>query len=264
MLVASGRVVGFSQMGEANQRIMKISSINVAVGIGVALLAVASMCTVSAQGLDTQADKNSWEEINFEFNSSVLVDGFPSLLRLSELLQANPTYKVKIEGHTDRVGTDAYNQQLGLARATAVRDYLVKYGARAAQIDTASRGRTTLKYGPGKAGVSATDEARWMDRRVALTVTDAQGRTVGAGGAGDAIQALAKAAADCCNEVLHRLDKLDTLERMLKDLADQNAGLRDQLAALKQEQDAMRDQQGRGAAFGRQWRERCSEWPSLE
>ena len=171
----------------------------------------------------------------------MLVDGFPSLLRLSELLQANPAYKVKIEGHTDRIGTDTYNQRLGLARATAVRDFLVKYGARAAQIEVSSRGKTTLKYGPGKPGLTVPDEVRWMERRVALTVTDAQGRTVGAGGAGDAIQALAKAAADCCNEVLHRLDKLDTLERMLKDLADQNAGLKDQIAALKAEQDAMRD-----------------------
>ena len=222
--------------------IMKISRIPVVLSVGVALLAIGSLRSVSAQGLDTQADKNGWEEINFEFNSSVLVDGFPSLLRLGELLQANPMYKVRIEGHTDRIGTDAYNQRLGLARATAVRDFLVKYGARPAQIEVGSRGKTTLKYGPGKAGVAATDEARWMDRRVALTVTDAQGAVVGAGGAGDAIQALAKAAQDCCNEILHRLDKLDTLERMLKDLADQNAGLKNQLDGMKQEQDALRDE----------------------
>jgi outer membrane protein OmpA-like peptidoglycan-associated protein len=235
--------------------IMKISRLQVVLAVGAAMLAVSSMRTVSAQGLDTQADKNSWEEINFDFNSSVLVDGFPSLLRLGELLQANPMYKVRIEGHTDRVGTDAYNQRLGLARATTVRDFLVKYGARPAQIEVTSRGKTTLKYGPGKPGRAVPDEVRWMDRRVALTVTDAQGRTVGAGGAGDAIQALAKAAADCCNEVLHRLDKLDTLERMLKDLTDQNAGLKDQLNALKQEQDALRDQvaglrNGAGGAGG--------------
>ena len=48
---------------------------------------------VSAQGLDTRASKDDWEEINYEFNSSVLVDGFPSLLRQEELLQKNPGYK---------------------------------------------------------------------------------------------------------------------------------------------------------------------------
>ncbi len=63
--------------------------------------------TVSAQGIDTRASKDDWEEINFDFNSSVLVDGFPSLLRIAELLQMNPTFKVKVEGHTDRIGSNA-------------------------------------------------------------------------------------------------------------------------------------------------------------
>src|SRR5271163_2527535 len=71
---------------------------------------------VSAQGLDTKASANDWEEINFEYNSSVLVDGFPSLLRLSELLQKNPGYRVRIEGHTDTIGDTTYNNKLGLAR----------------------------------------------------------------------------------------------------------------------------------------------------
>src|SRR6266853_6437550 len=82
--------------------------------------------SVYAQGLDTQATKDDWEEINFDYNSSVLVDGFPSLLRLSELLQKNPGYKVKVEGHTDTIGNTAYNEKLGMARASAVRDFLVK------------------------------------------------------------------------------------------------------------------------------------------
>ncbi len=70
---------------------------------------------------------------------------------------------------------------------------------------------------------------------------DAQGRTVGAGGAGDAIRAIQAQPAsapnnDCCNEVLKRLDKLDDIAKMLKDLADQNAALRQELAGLKQNQ----------------------------
>ena len=54
------------------------------------------------RGWTQKRRQDDWEEINFEFNSSVLVDGFPSLLRLAELLQKNPGYKVKVEGHTDR------------------------------------------------------------------------------------------------------------------------------------------------------------------
>jgi hypothetical protein len=198
---------------------------------------------MSAQGLETRVSRDEWEEINFEFNSSVLVDGFPSLLRLAELLQANPAFKVKVEGHTDVIGTKNYNEKLGLARATTVRDFLMKYGVKTNQIEISSRGFDAPRGGvKGKEQFEKTDEARWMNRRVALTVTDAQGRTVSAGGAGDAIRAIqpAQQAADCCNEVLRRLDKLDTLERMLKDLADQNNGLKNELAGLKQNQDALK------------------------
>jgi len=195
------------------------------------------------QGIDTQATKDDWEEINFDYNSSVLVDGFPSLLRLSELLQKNSGYKVRIEGHTDTIGDSSYNNKLGMARASAVRDFLIKYGARPAQIEVSSRGKLDPKYAGQKEAYVRTDEARWMNRRVALTVLDDQGRTVGAGGAGDAIRAMQPAAtaglADCCSEVLKRLDKLDAIERMLMDLADQNKKLADEVARLRQNQDTM-------------------------
>src|SRR6476660_1580839 len=207
------------------------------------------------QGIDTQATKDDWEEINFDYNSSVLVDGFPSLLRLSELLQKNPGYKVKIEGHTDTIGDSAYNNKLGLARASAARDFLVKYGARAGQIEVSSRGKLDPKYAGEKSTYVRTDEARWMNRRVALTVLDDQGRTVGAGGAGDAIRAIqpppaTAGLADCCSEVLKRLDKLDAIERMLMDLADQNKKLQDELAGLRKNQQDLdnRVTQGNAAA----------------
>src|SRR5580704_12677789 len=113
-----------------------------------ALLAVLPLVAVGvcAQGLDTKASKDDWEEINFEFNSSVLVDGFPSLLRIAELLQKNPGYKVTVEGHTDKLGSNGYNDKLALARATTVRDFLVKYGARPGQIEVRSRGKVDPKY----------------------------------------------------------------------------------------------------------------------
>jgi hypothetical protein len=216
------------------------------------MLLMLAAAGVWAQGLNTPpgVTKDDWEEINFEFNSSVLVDGFPSLLRLGELLQKNPGYKVKVEGHTDVIGNKTYNEKLGLARANAVRDFLVKYGAQANQIDVGTEGKDNPKYPGQKSTFEKTDEARWMNRRVALTVTDAQGRTVSAGGPGDAIRAIAQPAPapaatnpDCCNEVLKRLDKLDDIAKMLKDLGDQNADLRKQLADLKAAQDAMKQGQ---------------------
>ena len=87
------------------------------------LAMMASLCTslLWSQGLDTDANKDDWEEVNFEFDSSILTDGYPSLLRLAELLSEQPDYKVTLEGNTDFRGPDAYNQGLGQRRAETVR-----------------------------------------------------------------------------------------------------------------------------------------------
>jgi len=205
------------------------------------LLAVLPLVAVgvSAQGLDTKATANDWEEINFEFNSSVLVDGYPSLLRVAELLQKHPGYKVRIEGHTDVIGGGPYNEKLGQARADAVRDFLVKYGAAAGQVSTGTRGKVDPKYPGQKPVFTKTDEARWMNRRVVLTVMNDSGGVVGAGGPGDVIRGMEPpkgGMTDCCAEVLKRLDKLDDIARLLKDLADQNAQLKKDIADLKNNQ----------------------------
>lgn len=207
-------------------------------------LAVATLgaIAISAQGLDTSASKDDWEEINFEFNSSVLSDGYPSLLRLAELLQKNPGYHVRLEGHTDDIGGGQYNDKLGLARADTIRDFLVKYGARSSQIEVGTRGKVDPKYPGQKPAYSRTDVPRWMNRRVVMTVTDDQGRTVSAAGVGEAIRAIEPKQAgmtDCCSEVLKRLDKLDDIAKMLQGLQDQNAQLRRDLDAMKQQQQVL-------------------------
>ncbi len=189
------------------------------------------------QGLTTNATKDDWEEINFEFDYSTLTDGFPSLLRLAELLQKNPSFKVKVEGHTDQKGSNEYNDKLARARANTVRDFLVKYGARASQIETAGYGKRRLKVN------DAAPPARFMNRRVVLTVTDGQGRVIGAGGVGDAIRGIEGAQMkDCCSEVLKKLDKLDEIVAMLKDLKAENAKLRDEIAGLRNAQSGLKSE----------------------
>ena len=85
--------------------------------------------------------KDDWEEINFEFKSSILSDGYPSLLRLADLLGQHRDYKVKVTGHTDYVGSGAYNDKLAQKRADAVKAFLVKYGVTDSQITTAGDGK---------------------------------------------------------------------------------------------------------------------------
>ena len=59
--------------------------------------------TLFAQGLQTSATKDDWEEINFEFNSSILSDGYPTLLRLAELLQQHRDYRIKVEENQGKI-----------------------------------------------------------------------------------------------------------------------------------------------------------------
>ena len=74
--------------------------------------------------VNTRATKDDWEEINFEFNSSILTDGFPTLLWLADFLRANPDYRVMVTGNTDYIGGVPYNDRLALARANVVKEFL--------------------------------------------------------------------------------------------------------------------------------------------
>jgi len=203
----------------------------------VALNAFVLQAGMFAQGLTALGSKDDWEEINFEFNSHILSDGYPSLLRLAELLNQHPDYKVKVEGHTDWVGSDKFNQKLATSRAQTVRDFIVKYGARPDQIEIVSRGKRDPKVD------NRTKEGRFINRRVVLTVTDAQGKIISAGGVGDAIKAINELASkqeDCCQAILKKLDKLDEILALLKNLKDENDRLKRDVADLKQAQAGIR------------------------
>ena len=197
------------------------------VGLLTILLAVAG---AFAQGNVTSASKDDWEEVNFEFNSAVLSDGYPSLLRLAEVLKANPGYRVKVEGHTDWVGSPQYNEKLAAARANTVREFLVKYGALSAQVQVAGFGKAKPKVD------NRSKEGRFMNRRVELTLSDAQGRVIGAGGVGDILKALnelAKKQEECCSQILKKLDKLDDILAAIRDLKSENDRLKQDVADLK-------------------------------
>jgi len=204
--------------------------------VRLALLCLAVAGLVLSQGINTTASPDDWEEINFEFDSDILVDGFPSLLRLADLLNQNPDYRVALVGHADYLGSDQYNDDLAMRRGNAVGEFLQKYGARADQITVSGRGEQDPRIN------AQTDEARFMNRRVQMTVTDGQGRIVSAGGVGDAIDALEQLAQqqeDCCNAILGELTKLDQILAALEDLKNDNAALRDELAALRDAQSGL-------------------------
>jgi hypothetical protein len=181
------------------------------------LLAGFATGMIFAQGNDTTASKDDWEEINFEVRSSTLSDGYPSLLRLADLLKQQPGYRVKLVGHGDPGQSARLADKLGAERANAVKAFLVKYGASPNQINVETQGNRSPKVS------GRSPEARFMSRRVEATVTDPSGKVVGEGSVGDAITTLQKRLADeqarnkgCCDDLLKKLDKLDEIAAMLQ------------------------------------------------
>ena len=87
------------------------------------------------------------------------------LARVSGILSSHPGLKLEVEGHTDSVGTDEYNQGLSERRAESVRSYLVQQ-----RIDPGS----VVTLGLGESHPVATNETaagRQQNRRVEIIVS---------------------------------------------------------------------------------------------
>jgi len=103
--------------------------------------------------------------VNFDFDkSNIRPDARPILDEAIRTLQDESSISVSVEGHTDAVGTDAYNQKLSERRANSVADYLTRGGV-------ARRRLTTEGYGESKPVASnETADGRAQNRRVELRV----------------------------------------------------------------------------------------------
>jgi outer membrane protein OmpA-like peptidoglycan-associated protein len=94
------------------------------------------------------------------------------LAKVSGILLAYPSLHVQIEGHTDSVGSDEYNQDLSEKRASAVRDYFVQQSIAANSIEARGFGKTQ------PIATNDTAEGRQQNRRVELVLSgDAIGNT---------------------------------------------------------------------------------------
>jgi len=113
-------------------------------------------------------------DVLFAFNKAELsAQAAPRLDKLASFLKQFPDRKLLIEGYTDSVGSDSYNQDLSERRAQSVRDALVQRG-----VDTS---RITAR-GYGKAhpvADNASPEGRAMNRRVEIVIADDKGNLRG-------------------------------------------------------------------------------------
>jgi OOP family OmpA-OmpF porin len=97
----------------------------------------------------------------FDFDKSVLrPDGKKSIDDALAKLKGVDVEMVIATGHTDSVGTDAYNQKLSERRAAAVKDYLVSKGIPAAKVTTIGKGESQ------PVATNKTAEGRQKNRRV--------------------------------------------------------------------------------------------------
>lgn len=101
----------------------------------------------------------------FDFDKSVVKpDGKAALDGLVNNLQGMNTEAIVTVGHTDSIGTDAYNQKLSLRRAEAVKAYLVSKGVEASRVFVEGKGESQ------PVADNKTAEGRAKNRRVTVEV----------------------------------------------------------------------------------------------
>ena len=110
-------------------------------------------------------------DVLFDTGRATLKPGAERALeRLAQFLRTNPGTRIIVEGHTDSVGSEAYNEELSQRRAQAVTEALRARGVPAEQYQA---------KGLGKAYPVASNETpagRQQNRRVEIVFSDASGR----------------------------------------------------------------------------------------
>jgi outer membrane protein OmpA-like peptidoglycan-associated protein len=114
------------------------------------------------------------EGIVVEFSSAVLfgfdqsdlsAEAKANLDKLVKVLNTYPDTNIEVQGHTDSKGSETYNQNLSVRRATSVSDYLAANQITASRITTKGFGETLPEYD------NETEEGRAQNRRVEFLIT---------------------------------------------------------------------------------------------
>jgi outer membrane protein OmpA-like peptidoglycan-associated protein len=93
------------------------------------------------------------------------------LSKVAGILLAYPGLNIEVDGHTDSIGSDEFNQNLSDQRAESVRAYLVEQGVMTGSVTAKGFGKTQ------PVGTNDTAEGRQINRRVELVVS---GEAIGA------------------------------------------------------------------------------------
>jgi len=105
-------------------------------------------------------------DVLFDTGSAALKPGArEKLARVAGILSAHPDLHIEIEGHTDSVGGDEYNQRLSERRAEAVKAYLLEQRIQPSAVDTEGFGESR------PVATNDTAAGRQQNRRVELVVS---------------------------------------------------------------------------------------------
>jgi outer membrane protein OmpA-like peptidoglycan-associated protein len=104
-------------------------------------------------------------DVTFDTNSTVVKPGLYSEIdRVSGVLTRYPETLIRVEGHTDSVGSEEYNMDLSFRRANSVRDLLVQRGVNSSRIQPVAFGETM------PVATNATEAGRQLNRRVEIKI----------------------------------------------------------------------------------------------
>lgn len=104
-------------------------------------------------------------DVLFDFNSAALRPASRDTLRdLANNFEQYPDNIILVEGHTDSVGSESYNQKLSEQRASNVADYLIDNGVRSSNVTVFGYGETRPKSS------NDTAEGRQLNRRVEIHI----------------------------------------------------------------------------------------------
>jgi outer membrane protein OmpA-like peptidoglycan-associated protein len=105
-------------------------------------------------------------DVLFDFNKYTLKpEAREKLAKVSGILLAYPGLKLQVEGYTDNIGSDEYNQKLSEQRAGGVRDYLVSQSVQQNNISASGYGKSD------PIADNSTNSGRAQNRRVQLVVS---------------------------------------------------------------------------------------------
>jgi outer membrane protein OmpA-like peptidoglycan-associated protein len=105
-------------------------------------------------------------DVLFDFNKYTLKpEAREKLAKVSGILLAYPNLKLQVEGYTDNIGSDEYNQKLSEQRADGVREYLVSQSVHEANVTAAGYGKSD------PIADNSSSSGRAQNRRVQLVVS---------------------------------------------------------------------------------------------